>query len=54
MALNVRHTDTQLNIGYAHITKQSYYKIELRCDFTYEMLRAHVRDVKIILPGRCS
>ena len=23
--------------------KQSFYKIELRCDFNYEMHRAHVR-----------
>ena len=30
---------------YGHIRsqKQSYYKTELRCHFTYEMHRAHVR-----------
>ena len=43
--INVRHTDTQLNATYIS-QKQSYYKMELRCDFNYEMLRAHVRCVK--------
>ena len=31
-------------VHYTYISqKQLFYKIELRCDFNYEMYRAHVR-----------
>ena len=41
--MNKRDTYCQ-KVHYTYISqKQSFYKIELRCDFNYEIHRAHVR-----------